>query len=419
VGPLLKVASWVVRSIAAALPRAVGVVLLSFATVAVTEAFVLDAAESSGGEFLLLVGLLVGGLLGDRVVDRVSLHEPYRDRLARCFGVVHSTATELRSGESQNALSALTPPPRGGPRSFPRLLVCATANVLWRRPDGKRATLAPWVFSHDACGIPGVPGAWFATSQLELVRVRRGILKGHWEQPVSAVAAMATTGAAVSPTMGAYTVPSLRPLAAATNVRLGVWLPNPLSERTRQRVAAKKGAGRLERDARLGRGFTPFVGELFGLHPADGSHVYVSDGGHHDNLGLLTLLRARCSEIWCIDASPDRRGTGKALRLAISQARHELSIEIDLSTAPFAVAGGLMTTTHTVGTIRYPGASVSAGLIVLKLGLERKSPLDLHAYRKGDRSFPHHATWRQGYSRERFAAYVRLGRWVADQIPAS
>ena len=104
----------------------------------------------------------------------------------------------------------------------------------------------------------------------------------------------------------------------------------------------------------MAEGSRPSPASSFGLHPADGSHVYVSDGGHHDNLGLLALLRARCKEIWCVDASPDRRGKAKALQLVIAQARDEVSVEIELSTAPFVVAGGLMAATHALGTIQYP-----------------------------------------------------------------
>src|SRR5688572_33341177 len=53
--------------------------------------------------------------------------------------------------------------------------------------------------------------------------------------------------------------------------------------------------------------------------------LYVSDGGHYDNLGLVELLRRGCRTIYCFDAGGGR--TSGALADAIALARTELNVE--------------------------------------------------------------------------------------------
>ena len=52
----------------------------------------------------------------------------------------------------------------------------------------------------------------------------------------------------------------------------------------------------------------PLLTELFGLTGADSRYVYLSDGGHFENLGIYEMVRRRCR--WIIlsdaDADPDR-----------------------------------------------------------------------------------------------------------------
>lgn len=62
--------------------------------------------------------------------------------------------------------------------------------------------------------------------------------------------------------------------------------------------------------------------------------VYISDGGHWGNLGLVELLRRGCTEILCLDASGDQVDTFHTIGSAIALARDELRIEIDLDLTP-------------------------------------------------------------------------------------
>lgn len=52
--------------------------------------------------------------------------------------------------------------------------------------------------------------------------------------------------------------------------------------------------------------------------------LHVTDGGHYDNLGLVKLLRRRCTLIYCIDASGDAPPAAKTFAEAITLAYEQL-----------------------------------------------------------------------------------------------
>ena len=103
--------------------------------------------------------------------------------------------------------------------------------------------------------------------------------------------AMAISGAAVSPNMGYYSSPSISLLLAFFNVRLGWWLGNP-------------GWQGNNSYATEGPDFAikPLLQEAFGLTTDDKRYVYLSDGGHFEDLGLYEMVRRRCRFIVVVDA---------------------------------------------------------------------------------------------------------------------
>jgi hypothetical protein len=58
--------------------------------------------------------------------------------------------------------------------------------------------------------------------------------------------------------------------------------------------------------------------------------MYVTDGGHYDNLGLVEALRRGASHIVVLDASGDKADTWSTLGGAIALARADLGVEITL-----------------------------------------------------------------------------------------
>jgi hypothetical protein len=400
--------SHAVVSLAVRVPIAIGLVLFCLAATSVFD--VIDAgvqanatndAKADAGE--LFFGILFGAFALQWVAARASLHRLYRDQLASCYSVHRERDGVQPVASTAQMLSALAPPEPGAAGSFPRLLICATANIVWdpaqparpsslapRRHD--KRTYASLVYSHDRCGLAGVPGASFATTDLEALKAPAPVLPSGREPLVSLMTGVASTGAAISPAMGRRTSRVFRPVIALMNLRLGRWLPNPLSLRVRGDLPTPSGRRRFKRRRALG-GYDDFVPELFGLHRADAPRVYISDGGHYDNLGLIALLHARCREIWCVDSEADPTGGANQLRAVIRLAKEELDASIDIDVKVFEpVDDGVLGAGHAVGTITYSDNS-TASLVVIKLGLTPDSPAELKDYRGRDKRFPYHGTF--------------------------
>lgn len=372
-----------------------------------------DGSDEQADELtglVLFLGSLGLGLVFSYVPDRASLHVFYRERIRSCFGFDRGHPSGVPAEDIALSESWVD----GVNNSFrsPQLLICATANVSNRTAQGKRRAYAPFVMASGVCGVPGTEAA-FTTTQLEFGRVRAS-LRGKAEPLVSLFSAVAMTGAAVSPSMGRRTVPSARPGIAALNIRLGRWLPNPFSSRMRTLVGEVQAPRSFDWDKKLGPGWDELVPEMLGL---SGTHVYISDGAHYDNLGLLALIREQCSEIWCVDASSEPDGEARELQRVLRIGRDDLGVTPAIDLQGFrALPDGLYGTTFTTGTLSYPRhpdatvVSSLAPLHIIKLGLAAESPQDLKDYPMTDKGFPHHSTARQWYSQKRMEAYRDLGR---------
>ena len=168
----------------------------------------------------------------------------------------------------------------------------------------------------------------------------------------------------------------------------------------------------------LGGGFDEFVPEIFGLHYTRAPRAYISDGGHYDNLGLLTALREEYDVIWCVDSEADKAGAAHQLSDVIQLAHDELEADIHLDPHAFTVTDGLLKASHAVSTVRYrpkdpadPGTAKTGTLIVIKLGLTDESSDDLKRYRQDrDHGFPAHGTFfHVAFGPERMEKYRELG----------
>jgi hypothetical protein len=402
---------WSTRALWAVLVLCAG--CLSFPTIAV---WFDESANPPGSvsceRLVFLFAILVSPLVFNLVLQRSSIHWLYRQRIRECFGV-------LRDGSARAAAVPDSPPlfselgdGRRGPNSYPQLLICATGNA--RNPIGPRGRprYESFVFSHDVCGVPGTD-AWFSTKQLELGRVASS-WASRTEPALTLSTAVASAGAAGAPSMGRMSQPSLRPLLAALNVRLGWWLPNPFVPARRAEVAAMTRPAKFSGvKGGFGRGYDDLLSEMYGI---SGHSIYVTDGGHYDNLGLTALLRARCAEIWCVDASPDKRGNSSELRRVLALAADDGLIEgysIDLDTFRTDVPRDDYAT-FAAGSVRYPNGSV-AEIRIFKLGLMNPVPATAAQFRLYHCFFPFDPTALQWYTRERATAYRDLGRATAAQ----
>src|SRR5262249_40670282 len=145
------------------------------------------------------------------------------------------------------------------------------------------------------------------------------------------------------------------------------------------------------------------LAEAFGLTNKKRRYVYLSDGGHFDNLGLYEMVLRRCRLIVVSDASADGDYEFSDLGMAIRKVRIDLGIEIDMSNLPALEARDTLRATPegepkrrygAVGRIRYPECRTpdeDGILIYLKPGSYNDMPADVLNYALTHDGFPHDA----------------------------
>jgi hypothetical protein len=398
------------------------------------------------GEIALWAAMTASALLlliaGD--VTAWSLHPFYKRRLSRTFAVrrVPDGPGKVRAEEVDYG-TALTlsefarekfPEVDGKRLAFPEIVVCAAVNVSGQGPTPPGRKALSFAFSPSTIGYDGArpvaverPLAWWrrwlwpadeqVSSQtygpvcMDTADYESAVTR-HVQRDITLPAAVAISGAAVSPTMGKMTRPLLRFLLALTNVRLGVWLPNPVV------VKARMDGGRPQRSPRPGRLFY----EIFGRHPLRSRFLYATDGGHVENLGLVELLRRNCTTIVAFDASGNAQDRLSTLGEAIAQARSELCIDIQLHSPTELTVWDkdtrLNTTDHITGTIHFPNRRKPGLLVFGKAVVTADAPWDVQAYLAKDPEFPTHGTVDQLYTGETFDAYQSLGKFVGNRCAA-
>jgi hypothetical protein len=233
---------------------------------------------------------------------------------------------------------------------------------------------------------------------------RRGISLGT---------AVAISGAAASPNMGYHSSSLVAFLLTMFNVRLGWWLGNP-------GVAGQE-------TYRVGTplfGIMPIVKEAFGLTDDTYPYVYLSDGGHFDNLGLLEMVLRRCHLIVVSDASCDPGCALDDLGNAIRKVRTDLSVPIEL-VHPLGIASRARKDRKEPGQhgavcrIKYsevdPGG-VDGWLIYLKPSYYGGEPVDVYNYAQAHELFPHESTGDQFFAESQFESYRRLGLYTVETV---
>jgi hypothetical protein len=212
--------------------------------------------------------------------------------------------------------------------------------------------------------------------------------------------AMAISGAAASPNMGYYTSTPVAFLLTVFNVRLGQWLGNP-----RNRVTSGKPTPKF--------GLNCLMQELFAGTNDTSDYIYLSDGGHFDNLGLYELVKRRCGLIIVCDAEADPNYGFEGLGNSIKRCRIDLGIDIEIDTKPIVPNKSGMSKQHyAIGKIHYEQADMYAPvgkIIYIKASLTGEEPADVTTHKKRHRTFPHESTADQWFSESQFESYRRLG----------
>jgi hypothetical protein len=354
-------------------------------------------------------------------VNANSLHQLYRDRLGSAFLVRRSTVDPDAFEAADNfALSDISN------SCSPYHLINAALNVPGSSFANRRGRNADFfLFSRNFVGSEAT--GYVPTVMAE--KVNDGLNIGT---------AMAISGAAAAPNMG---MASLRPLSATIallNVRLGRWLRHPLDT---VRDAGKSALARwwngkpgpiyLLREAFFKSGAT--VVDPTTEAPLSSGFVFLTDGGHIENLGIYELLRRRCAVIIAVDGEADEPMKAPSLVQLERFARIDLGTRIVIDWEPIAtrsraVSAEVKTRTVSskpgphvaIGLIDYPGVTDNTRetgvLIYIKASLSGDENDYVMAYKAAHPSFPHESTMDQLFTEEQFEAYRALGEHITGRF---
>jgi hypothetical protein len=366
-----------------------------------------DASWFEIGEFIVGMALLSVLMSFFININKFSLHSMYRNRLIRAY--LGASRGEQRT---PNPFTGFDPgdnlqmnelAQKDGPIQKPMPVVNIALNLVhgeklsWQERKAQSFTVSPL-----HCGS-------FAND----LGYRRSSEYGKnpaVNQAITIGTALAISGAAASPNMGYHSSPAVTFLLTLFNVRLGWWMGNP-------------GAAGAETYSRSCPEFAvgPMLAEAFGLTDADSRYVYLSDGGHFENLGLYEMVLRRCRCILVSDAGCDEKIQFQDLGNAIRKIRIDLGIDITIKLDRLRPIeqNGLSSEHYAVGTIHYSRVDqgTSDGILVyLKPSLTGNEPVDVLDYAAHHRQFPHEPTADQFFDEAQFESYRRLGEHIVDQV---
>jgi hypothetical protein len=349
-------------------------------------------------EALVLFGVLVllGVVMGRFVSpNKFSLHGMYRERLIRAFlgasrpvGERHAnpfTGFDPADDLEMWQLSA----------TRPLLVTNMTLNTIAQSSaSGLHRKAEP--FSATPLHV-GAPAHGYRPAVSYAANASLG------QRGMSLGTAMSISGAAASPNMGAFSSPAMTFLMAMFNARLGAWMGNP---------ASTDGSWRNSEPRHT---FRPLVDEMLGRTSDTTPYVYLSDGGHFDNLGLWQMVLRRCRYILVSDAGCDEDYTFADLANAIRQIRIDLGIPIvfDHGCAMDREHQGNGNPHCAVGRILYSaidGPDATDGILIyVKATLSGDEPVDVLNFGRAHPSFPHESTTNQWFDEAHFESYRVLG----------
>ena len=228
---------------------------------------------------------------------------------------------------------------------------------------------------------------------------------------VSLGTAVAVSGAAASPNMGAQTpTAALSMLLTLFNVRLGFWAPTP------NRGYWRAGSPRLWPVYTI----QELLSQTTDLQPFS----YLTDGGHFDNTGAYSLIQRGCRFILIGDCGADPRPSFADVGDLVRKARIDFGTEIEIDLSPLLAEEP--TRHYAVGTIRYSATHAkmlgltdeerNGFIIVIKPNRTAGASADVLQYGFDNAAFPQQSTADQWFDEQQFESYRRLGCISADSL---
>ena len=349
-----------------------------------------------------------------------SLHRLYRDRLSKAFLFNPARRMDPKPGKTDQK-SDLLP-----------LDNLKMSDLKWSWAPYHLINAALNVEASQDANQRGRNADFFIFSPLYIGSKATGYVKTEdMEKKVpdlTAAAAMAISGAAASANMGSATIKPLVPALAMLNIRLGYWLPNP--------NPAKVACTFKALIRRLLDSFY-FLNEFLGLLDEKSEKVYLTDGGHIENLGIYELLRRRCQLIIAVDAEADPEMSFGSFITLQRYARIDFGIRIELPwqevrDAMQKASEQILQSNKTpsskiahgphcaLGIIYYPHQKEERDedrtglLLYIKSSITGDENDYIMDYKRRHSAFPHETTADQMFSEEQFEVYRALGFHAAQ-----
>jgi hypothetical protein len=335
-------------------------------------------------------------------VNRFSAHALYRNRLARAF---------LGSARGLEGIDSTTRDPFTGFDNADNIYmsklcvdghlyhvvnmalnVVAGDNKAWQERKAESFVVTPRHCGNEYVGF--APTDRFGSDE--------GITLGT---------SIAISGAAASPNQGYHSSPLIGFIMTLFNVRLGWWLGNPRFPGLARREGPK-------------RGIRQVISELFGLTTDRSKYVYLSDGGHFENLGLYEMVRRRCHFIVVSDGGCDPQCAFEDLGNAVRKIWIDLGVSIDFQKIDIQKRGFAHKNLYcALGVIRYPERDMNdptdvGYVLYIKPGFHNdgREPADVTAYALANVAFPHETTADQFFSESQLESYRSLGAYIVKRI---
>lgn len=347
---------------------------------------------------IMIAGLLV--FIGSRRFDinLFSLHNFYHYRLARCYlGATYKNrkANFFTGFSSKDDMRFANFKQRPLQIINTSLNITAGKELAWQQRKAASFAFTPH----------------FSGFELPDKKGRFQLTEAYNDQQLMTGSLMAVSGAAASPNWGYHTNPAMAFIMTMFNVRLGRWFGNPITK--------DKWKNQSPRFSWL-----YLIWELFAQTKHDSNYVYLSDGGHFENLGIYELVRRRCRLIVAIDAGQDSKFTFEDLGNAIRKCYTDFGVRIKVPYMEEDVGlnpSTKMSNKHfTIGEILYKdryGETVENGILVyIKSSFTGDEPADLKSHKKQNSEFPHDSTVDQCFDETQFESYRNLGYHIAESV---
>ena len=347
-------------------------------------------------------------------VNRFSLHAMYRNRLIRAY-LGASRPRKQTNSPTRNNFTGFDPPDN------------LDMHQLWPNKASSAQARAPLHVVNIALNlVSGEDLAWqqrkaasFTVTPLHsggcCVGYRTSDEYGGGDG-ISLGTAITISGAAASPSMGYHTRPSLSFLLSLFNARLGWWLGNPKDDKTWSEPGPRFS-------------IAPLRDEMLGLTNDKNPWVYLSDGGHFENLGLYEMIQRRCRLIVVSDAGADPQCNFEDLGNALRKIRADLGVRIELEGGGEECKIGIharnvvqdINRYCALFSIFYTEAAAEANkpdgrLLYIKAAVYGQEPLDVCNYAREHAEFPHEPTSDQFFTESQFESYRHLGEHVIQTI---